>query len=141
LDEFLIPSASGAGYLLFFNRLPDDRKEPIGSFSVRVTDHNLSAVTGVYAGYVHSNPVKLFADMARQWRGWKGELSWSSLDSEMTLACSRDRLGHVAIRVRLRPRHMPYDWQVEATVMTEAGQLEAIAKRATLFFGLPGNEG
>jgi hypothetical protein len=135
LDEFLIPSSAGAGSLLFFNRLPVDRKQPLEDFSVRLTDHNLSAVATVYAGYIHSNPVELFADMAKQWHGWKGELCWSSLEEEMALCCSRDRLGHVAIRVHLRPGHMPYDWRVEATVMTEAGQLEAIAKRAVIFFG------
>jgi len=42
---------------------------------------------------------------------------------------------HIAIRVELRSGHMDDDWRVEATVMAEAGQLEAIGHRAASFFG------
>jgi hypothetical protein len=73
--------------------------------------------------------------MALQWAGWAGELVWQSLERELTLRCSRDRAGHIFIRVELRSGPMPEDWRVFATVRAEAGQLESIAQRAQLFFG------
>jgi hypothetical protein len=76
LDEFLIQSAAGSGGLLFYDRSPVDRALPINGFWVRVTDHNLSAAGQVYAGYAPSHPAPLFADMARQWSRWRGELVW-----------------------------------------------------------------
>ena len=135
MDEFLIPSAAGDGGLLFFQRAPPDPSMPIDGFWVRVTDHNLSAEAQVYAGYAPSHPGPLFADMARQWAGWSGELVWQSLEGELTIRCSRDRVGHIFIRVELRSGQMPEDWRVVATVSAEAGQLEGIARRAELFFG------
>lgn len=135
MDEFLIPSAAGGGGLLFYDRSPPDPAQPIGGFCVRVTDHNLSAIGQVYAGYAPSHPAGLFADMAAQWSGWPDALTWDSLEGELSLSCTHDRLGHVAIRVELRSGHMDDDWRVKATVLAEAGQLEAIARRAAAFFG------
>jgi hypothetical protein len=135
LDEFSIPSAAGSGELLFYDRSPADRAQPIEGFWVRVTDQHLSAAGQVYAGYAPSHPAPMFADMARQWSGWRGELAWRSLEGELALRCSHDRLGHIAIRIELRFGHMPDDWRVEATVMAEGGQLEEIARRAARFFG------
>ena len=135
MDEFLIPSVVGEGGLLFSDRWPSDRNEPIEYFWVRVTDQNLSAAAQVYAGYVPSHPTALFQEMARQWSGWTGELVWESLESELALRCTRDRLGHITIRVEILSGPMPYDWRIAATVMAEAGQLEQIARHAATFFG------
>jgi hypothetical protein len=137
LDELLIPSAAGSGGLLFYDRSPPDPAKAIDGFSVRVSDHNLSAVGRVYAGYASSHPASLFSDMACRWSGWAGELVWQSLEGELALRCSHDRLGHISIRVELRSGYMPDDWRVEASVMAEAGQLEEIARCAALFFGQP----
>jgi hypothetical protein len=135
LEEFLIRSASGDGGLLFFQRSPPDPTKPIDGFWVRVTDHHLSAQGQVYAGDAPSHPGPLFADMARQWSGWSGELVWESLERELSIRCRRDRGGHIFIRVELRSGPMPEDWRAVATVLAEAGQLESIARRAELFFG------
>jgi hypothetical protein len=138
LDEFLIPSAAGSSGMVFYQRSPVDPTEPIDGFWVKVMDHNLSACAHVYAGYTSSHPAPLFADMARQWSGWRGELVWESLEGELALRCSHDRLGHISIRIELRAGFMPSDWRVAATVMAEGGQLENIARCATLFFGRAG---
>jgi hypothetical protein len=135
MDEFLIPSSSGTGGLFFYDRLPSDRTKPIDGFWVRVTDHNLYAECQVYAGYAPTHPAMLFADMAQHWSGWSAELVWASLEREIALRTSRDRFGHIFIRVELRSGPMSDDWRVEATVTTEAGQLEKIAQNAMRFFG------
>ena len=135
MDAFLIPSATRGGGLLFYDRSPPDCSLPINDFWVRVTDHNLSAAGQVYAGYAPSHPAPLFAEMALQWTGWPAELVWESLEGELALRCSHDRLGHIAICVELRSGLMPNDWRVIATVMAEAGQLAELASGAALFFG------
>ena len=135
MDEFLIPSTDGSGGLLFYDRSPVDRAKSMEGFSVRVTDHNLSATGQVYAGYVPRNPALLFADMARQWSGWPGEVVWESLEGELALRCSHDGLGHISIRVELSSGPWSDDWRVTATIMAEAGQLDRIAQRAAAFFG------
>ena len=135
MDELLIPNAAGCGGLLFSNRSPVDRTEPIDTYWVRVTGQNLDASANVYGGDTQTHPGCLFVKMARQWSGWSGELTWGSLEGELVLRCSHDGLGHVSIQIDLQSGPMPSDWRVTATVMTEAGQLEHIARRAELFFG------
>jgi hypothetical protein len=77
----------------------------------------------------------LFAEMAQRWSGWSGELVWESLEGEFTIKSSRDRSGHIFIRVELRSGPMLNDWHVVATVAAEAGQLEKLAVNAIGFFG------
>jgi hypothetical protein len=138
MEEFLIPSATGRGGLHFYDRIPYESDKPILHYMVRLTDHDLSAIAKVWGGYASQHPAALFEEMARQWSGWPNEMSWESLEGEMLLRCSHDRLGHILIRTVLRSGPMEYDWEVAATVMAEAGQLEDIARRARAFFGCDG---
>lgn len=143
MEEFLIQSANGEARLLFFDREPLDRDQPLEGYWVRITDQNLSAVGGVYAGYANSHPASLFAEMAERWQGWPGELEWESLEHEFALRCAHDRLGHIRIGVRLGTRlghwmgHWELAWEVQAAVMAEAGQLDRLARQAAAFFGQP----
>ena len=139
MDEFLIQSADRGAQLLFFDRIPTDSNQLIEGFGVRITDLNLSAATIVDASCLKEHPATLFADMARQWQGWSGELEWRSLENELSLRCTRDRLGHIRIGIQLRSWTFGWnsDWEVRAAVMVEAGQLERLAKAAAAFFGQP----
>jgi hypothetical protein len=137
VDEFLVLSADGIARLLFFDRQPRDRDQPIEEYSVKVTAPNLSAEASVYAGYAHSHPAPLFAEMAARWRGWERELEWESLESELSLQCRHDRRGHIRIAVRLGSRMgaWEFSWEVKAAVMAEGGQLDRLAGDAAGFFG------
>jgi uncharacterized protein DUF6228 len=137
MDTFLIRSANSGGSLEFFDRSPIDPQEPIGEFWVRVIDHDLSATGRVYAGYASSHPAHIFAEMARQWSGWKGDKAWESLEGEMRLRCSHDRLGHIRIAIELQSGPYDWEWHVRAAIMAEAGQLDRIASDAAEFFGRP----
>jgi hypothetical protein len=138
MDSFIIPGASGAGSIEFFERTPADARRPIERFKVRVADLELSAVGRVYAGDADWHPASLFARMAANPTGWPDELVWESQEGEMGLRCSMNRNGHVFLRVSLRSGPTRRDWSVEATVTAEAGQLGDLARRAADFFG---NEG
>ena len=135
MDSFGIENASGPGGLFFSDRTPGDPGRPIERFLVRLDGLDLSAIGRVYYIYNDDHPAPLFVAMAEKWRGWDGQLSWGSLEGELTLTCSQDRAGHVAIRVELRSGPMETDWSVRATVWAEAGQLEEMARKATAFFG------
>jgi hypothetical protein len=134
MDEFEIKNVRAEGSLVFFDRSPADRDKPIENFWIRVSENNLSAAVQVYAA-VSPSPVDVFEAMAQMWQGWQGELCWDSLEGEASLHCGRDKFGHILIRTRLRPSLYPGSWRVEATTVTEAGQLELIARRAKEFFG------
>src|SRR5262249_32127444 len=129
----------GCSALLFYDRSPSDPADEITSFWFRVSNLNLSAAAHVAGEEACTSPAVLFADMARQWSGWPGKLTWESVLGELSLTCSHDRRGHITIRVNLRsaqiPDQTPDDWIVNASVFIEAGQLEALARRAKQFFG------
>jgi hypothetical protein len=135
VSTFHIPSAAGAGSLEFFERTPADTRRPVERFKVRLTDQELSAIGRVYASGSERSPAPLFARMAVNWNGWQGEVSWAALAGELSLRCTQDRAGHVTIRVELRSGPGENDWSVRSTIMTEAGQLDEIARQAELFFG------
>jgi len=138
MNSFLIPSASRAGSLEFFERTPSDPRLPIERFKVRLIDPELSAVGRVYVGQGDLHPAPLFAQMSANWSGWQGEFRWESPEGELGLRCVQDRTGHVSIGVELRSGPTQGDWAVRATVMAEAGQLDELARRAELFFGQSG---
>ena len=132
MESFRI-SGSGGYNLEFFDRSPEDPEIPVDQFWVRLTGPNLSAAIAVDTGYEPRDPTPLFAEMAVRWRGWPGELVWGSLEDEITLRCTQDRSGHVTIAVELRSGWP--GWSLSATVETEAGQLERIARDSARFFG------
>ena len=105
MDEFLVQSANGVAQLVFYDRTPADRDQPIEGYWVRLVDLNLTAAGSVYAGYANSHPASLFAEMSRQWSGWTGELEWQSLEYELALRCTNDRRGHIRIAVQLGSAH------------------------------------
>lgn len=78
----------------------------------------------------------LFDNMAKNWRGWEGKLSWISLEAEFALYASSHGLGHVALEVELGANESftAEPWYFKGFLMTEAGQLDALAKNAKLFF-------
>jgi hypothetical protein len=135
VESFSIKSASGVGSIEFFDRFPTDPLLPIESFWVRITDLNLSVAAEVCGGYANEHPAPLFVEMSERWRGWPSEMHWRSPECEMGLTCTQDRNGHVSIQITLHSGPMDYGWTVEATVMSEAGQLEDISRKAVAFFG------
>jgi hypothetical protein len=79
-----------------------------------------------------------FQDLADNWRGWSGAKNWRSLEGQVELQATSDSLGHTSLRVFLREDALVQDWRVEATLIVEAGQLQALAKAALEFFGSAG---
>jgi hypothetical protein len=78
--------------------------------------------------------VDLFDSIARDWRGWQGLRSWSSIEGEFRIDASTDKAGHVTLSVVLAPCDGLDDWRLSVPIFTEAGQLEKIAREVACFF-------
>ena len=65
-------------------------------FRVAIRSHNLSASIQVYAwNSFGSRLEQFFEDVAANWRRWDGEKKWNSLEGELSLVCTSDKLGHI----------------------------------------------
>src|SRR5947209_4507718 len=103
MDEFTIKSSLDDCSLKFCNRNPDDRSASIDNFDVEITRCDLFAKATVYAGYTAAHPAPWLRELAQKWQGLNDQFVWKSLEGELSLAASRDRFGHITIRVELRP--------------------------------------
>lgn len=45
---------------------------------------------------------EFFAGLAADWRGWRNDLTWTSLEGDVELAAARDGLGIITVTVQLR---------------------------------------
>ena len=79
--------------------------------------------------------VDLFESIARDWRGWQGERTWSSIEGEFHIAVSTTSTGRVTIAVQLAHNDGEDGWRLTIPVFAEAGQLESIARHVAAFFG------
>ncbi len=73
--------------------------------------------------------VQFFAELGEKWRsGWEDEKIYSSLEGHLELCATRDKLGHVALRVTLQDDPEGSDWITSGTLEVDAGQLPEIAR-------------
>ena len=95
---------------------------------VLVEDEGLSAETSIWLG-PHGVEVSLadyFADLARDWRGWRGAKQWEGIEGGLKLCCTHDGLGHVSVGVSLN--HLSgAGWETLVDVPVDAGQLDVVA--------------
>lgn len=68
-----------------------------------------------------------FDELARDWRGWSASKVWKLADERASLEARHDGAGHVTIVARLFPRDFDDDWQANATLLFEPGQLDSVA--------------
>ncbi|MBJ6802075.1 DUF6228 family protein [Geomonas propionica] len=105
------------------------------SFKVSVRSKSHSALREVY-GYPDAEGIaQIFREAANQWRGWSGTKMWESLEGEFKIELKADKTGHVTIYININHDGGNTEpWRLKSCLLIEAGQLEAIAKRATEFF-------
>lgn len=103
------------------------------SFRVTIRSKHLYSFTDVYIFDPYDfNLVRFFQDLAENWKGFKGEKKWNSLEDEFRLTCTSDNLGHFALEIVIR------DFEdlrcAIKTIYLESGQLEEIALEVRKFF-------
>ena len=84
------------------------------------------------SAYMFSGFADFFAGLATAWKGWKGRREWRALEGELNLNAESDRTGHVYLSVELCDG-APVRWQVSATLVLEAGQLDRLAASGRQF--------
>jgi hypothetical protein len=107
------------------------RAENVDSIVVKVTEFQIQAETPVYT-YISQGIGEFFTKLSNNWKGWQGNIEWGSLEGELNLKASCDRLGHIFLSVQLK-KGAPPIWEVHTELMLEAGQLEYLASKARAF--------
>ena len=122
-------TSSNSGVYIEFSDVDSD------SFLVSLMAYDHSAIRRVYAYTDGPGIARLFADAAREWKGWTEAKVWESLEGEFRIALTIDRQGHVTVAARVRSDPGALDrWQLEAQLGLESGQLELVATEAHLLW-------
>ncbi|MBD2771415.1 DUF6228 family protein [Iningainema tapete] len=108
-------------------------------FIVLLESHAINASKEVWisTGDNYCDPQSLvnhFKEMALEWKGWEGEKTWSSIEGDLILSCTSDKLGHINLEVQLLQFNRPESWSATLNLSTEAGQLEKISNEVATFF-------
>lgn len=103
-------------------------------FKVEIFDESISAVKKVW-GYTDTfTLVDLFASIAHDWKGWDGKRKWESIEGDLIIAASSDKLGHIRIEICIRNNDLENDWMIQAPIYLDSGSLDAIAQSIDRFF-------
>jgi Family of unknown function (DUF6228) len=130
--SLVIRSAHDSGVL---ELQPAEESRPATDFLARFATGSLKADVRVYGPDGKLGLGEFFGGLAREWRGWDGERTWESLEGEVALRATHDRVGHVRLAVELvdRSGDIGYSWSARGGLMLEAGSLDAIARAAQQF--------
>jgi hypothetical protein len=134
VDEFVIRDMSGLGSIEFLGREIADPGRGVERVAIRLTAPGLSAEGAADMLWF---PDQLLAELDRDWAGWDGEREWQSLEYELVLKCTHDRVrGHVRIAAALGARLSGWEftWQARVAVVIPSGDLQRLAREAATFF-------
>jgi hypothetical protein len=131
-DRILIPTTDPDKWLELSNAEPKGVATPVDSYVVTIQLRELRASTRPLNAYNElggdgSALAAVLAQMATEWRGWKGEKVWHTTDHEVTLTFTHDRVSRVRVDVELKDSPAG-NWKVEGEIAVELGNLDRIAK-------------
>jgi hypothetical protein len=132
-EELSLQSVADGTLLRWQGRIDNDE---FFTTAVTLKGKAVEASDQVYDRYA-PGWTELFESLAQDWRGWEGERALESLEGQLRVSCTSDRLGHVRLRVTMRGDLGRSDWMAESTIYLEAGQLADLAQRARAYFGPP----
>lgn len=138
MEALVIGSTSNRKWIEFSDAEPKGVGTPVDTYVFTVQLENLRASTGrldTHNNFANDGRrlARLFDEMARDWRGWKGEKAWRSTDSEVSLTFTHDGVGLVHVVVRVRGAPMA-NWEVTVKVPIELGSLDKLAKDVAAYF-------
>jgi Family of unknown function (DUF6228) len=71
--------------------------------------------------------------LARDWRGWRDERRWISLEGDVELVATHNGLGTIALVARLSTEPFgQHRWNARAELLLDAGGLDRLARDARL---------
>ena len=125
---------SEQGYGIVFSSREFDGAGMVSHYSVDLAAPTMSGAARVYNGPYGVSPDDLFQSIYREWRGWKGEKSWGSLEGEFDLVAVSDSTGHIAMTARIHTGYGSPSSNMQIEFIIESGQAERLAKQAKAFF-------
>ena len=78
--------------------------------------------------------VKLFETMANNWKGWKGKLTWESLEGEMKIVAKSDSRGHAILDLTFQDFLGQTPWSADVELTLETMQVEQAYRHLAKFF-------
>jgi hypothetical protein len=130
----IIKSVEYGSYLEFTNPIYSEQSKHVEDFNIKIAG---PAYSGIKQVYLYDGPyglIDLFDKIAKNWKGWKGEIKWGSLENEFTISAIADKLGHIELKVQIQENTGGDFWIVNGRIMIESGQLDQIAKEIKAFF-------
>ncbi len=73
--------------------------------------------------------------LASDWEGWEGIRSWTSLEGDLSLACTHDQLKMVTVVVELKDDPGFWTWRVKGGVGLRAGEPRNCGAQFRRFLG------
>jgi hypothetical protein len=125
---------SHRGYRILFHSQVFDRKGLLTHYSVTLETPHMEGTVQVDNSPYGPSPVGLFEQIANEWKGWKGEISWGSLEGELDLVATSDSTGHVTFAASIRSGYIPPEARLSVEFIVEAGQMDRHHKQAKEFF-------
>ena len=137
-DTLEIRSANGTTTLKIAPWQTPDPTRRLDYLDVALTATGLQASTRIYnlhyTGGAGTLPV-FFHDIASNWRGWRGEKRWESIESDLKLTCTSTSLGSINVAVEFDSYLAdPFIWSVRCSLMLESWQLDVLALQAKKVF-------
>ncbi|TWI46328.1 hypothetical protein IQ22_04479 [Pseudomonas duriflava] len=127
MNEVIIKSADTAAQLVLSN-IEDDY------FTAAYKSHDVFFFKRVW-GYTDCNLlVDLFAYMAKEWKGWDGEINWASIEQELSITCTSDKKGHIAVKLMFSQYEGAEPWEAQVVLNLESGVMEKASKDIKAFF-------
>lgn len=78
--------------------------------------------------------VDLFLYMAKEWKGWDGEINWVSIEQELSVTCTSDQKGHIAVKLKFSQYEGAEPWEAQVILNLESGLMEKASKDINKFF-------
>ena len=121
-------------YRIVFSDRSYDSEGWLTHYTVSLYSPHMSGAVRVENSPYGVSPEKLFKSIENEWRGWKGEKSWGSLEGEFDLCAVSDSTGHITLTARIFSGLSVPSSRLETELNIESGRSDIIAKQAAEFF-------
>jgi hypothetical protein len=125
---------SGNGKKAIFDSPKFNKDGWLDRYRLTLESASMNAVMDVENPPYGVSLIEYLSGLANNWDGWEGAKSWECLEGEFSIETTMSKLGHATMKIIMNVYGTPSDWVAIAELDIEAGQLEAIAKKARQFF-------